>query len=224
VVRLDRDIASRKGGHGLAMDSFLGQGGILLGTQMIAKGHDIPDVTLVGVTDSDIGAGMPDFRAAERTFQLLCQVAGRAGRADLPGLAILQTRRPTDPLLHDVLAHDYGAFAERELETRRILSLPPFARMVLVEASSEDQAAAERWIGALASRLRPIAATFGGAAMGPLPAPVAVVAKRHRMHLLCKSSPERAGDLRRRVLDALVAHPPPANVRAFADIDPVDVM
>ena len=224
VVRLDRDIASKKGGHGLAMDSFLDQGGILLGTQMIAKGHDIPDVTLVGVTDSDIGAGMPDFRATERTFQLLCQVAGRAGRADLPGVAILQTRRPDDPLLRDVLAHDYGAFAERELETRRILSLPPFARMVLVEASSEDQAAAERWIGALAARLRPIAAAFGGAAMGPLPAPVAVVAKRHRMHLLCKSSPERAGDLRRAVLEALVALPPSANVRAFADIDPVDVM
>jgi primosomal protein N' (replication factor Y) (superfamily II helicase) len=224
VVRLDRDVASKKGGHGMAMDSFLSDGGILLGTQMIAKGHDIPDVTLVGVTDSDIGAGMPDFRAAERTFQLLCQVAGRAGRADLPGRAILQTRRPDDPLLRDVLAHDYGSFAARELETRRILSLPPFARMVLVEASSEDEASAERWIGKVASALRPAVAAFGGAAMGPLPAPVAVVARRHRRHLLCKSPPERAGDLRRAVLEALVAHQPPKDVRAFADVDPVDVM
>jgi primosomal protein N' len=94
VVRLDRDIASRKGGHGLAMDSFLGQGGILLGTQMIAKGHDIPDVTLVGVTDSDIGAGMPDFRAAERTFQLLCQVAGRAAA---PTCRAWRSCRPAAP-------------------------------------------------------------------------------------------------------------------------------
>jgi len=224
VVRLDRDIASKKGGHGLAMDSFLTDGGILLGTQMIAKGHDIPDVTLVGVTDSDIGAGMPDFRAAERTFQLLCQVAGRAGRADLPGMAILQTRRPDDALLRDVLAHDYESFAARELDTRRILSLPPYSRMVLVEASSEDPASAERWIGKLAATLRPVVASFGGAAMGPLPAPVAVVAKRHRMHLLCKSSPERAGDLRHAVVEALVANPPPKEVRAFADVDPVDVM
>lgn len=224
VVRLDRDVAARKGAHEKAMDAYLENGGILLGTQMIAKGHDIADVTLVGVTDSDIGAGMPDFRASERSFQLLCQVAGRAGRADLPGKVLLQTRRPEDPLLRDVVNHDFEAFALRELETRQILSLPPFSRMVLVEVSGEDEAAAERWISELGRILSPRLRSFGGSAMGPLPAPVAVVAKRHRLHLLCKAPLERSAELRRAVLEALVSKPAPKSLRVFADVDPVDVM
>ncbi len=224
VVRLDRDVASRKGGHLQAMDAFAEHGGILLGTQMIAKGHDIPDVTVVGVTDSDIGSEMPDFRSAERTYQLLSQAVGRAGRADLPGLAILQTRRPDDALLREVLVHDYVSFAGRELGTRQILSLPPFSRMVLVEASAEDESAAERWIGSLAAALRPALAPWGGSALGPLPAPVAVVGRRHRFHLLCKAPLDRAGDMRRAVAEALAARATPNGVRAFADVDPVDVM
>jgi primosomal protein N' (replication factor Y) len=224
VVRLDRDVAAKKGAHERAMDSYLEHGGILLGTQMIAKGHDIADVTLVGVTDSDIGAGMPDFRASERSFQLLCQVAGRAGRADLAGRVLLQTRRPDDPLLLDVVQHDFEAFALRELETRQILSLPPFSRMVLVEVSAEDEAAAERWISELGRILSPRLRSFNGSAMGPLPAPVAVVAKRHRLHLLCKAPLERSADLRRAVQDALASKPAPKSLRVFADVDPVDVM
>ena len=224
VVRLDRDVAARKGAHEAVMGDFMDAGGILLGTQMIAKGHDIADVTLVGVTDSDIGSGMPDFRAAERTFQLLSQVSGRAGRADLPGLALLQTRRPDDQLLLDVVAHDFKSFADRELENRRLLSLPPFSRLILVEVSGEDEAEADRWIAGLARQLSQRLAGLGGVAMGPLPAPVAVVAKRHRKHLLCKAPLERANDLRRTVLDALASAQPPKSLRVFADVDPVDVM
>jgi primosomal protein N' (replication factor Y) len=221
---LDRDTTSRKGAQEETLDTYLDRGGILLGTQMIAKGHDFPDVTLVGVTDSDIGAGMPDFRASERSFQLLCQVVGRAGRAELPGIAILQTRRPGDPVLEDVVAHDFARFAERELRTRETLSLPPFSRMVLVEASGEDEAAVERWIAGFARTLAPCLKPFSGTAMGPLPAPIPIVARRHRRHLLCKAPPERSADLRRAVARTLAQALAPKSLRVFADVDPVDVM
>lgn len=224
VARLDRDTTSRKGAQEETLDTYLDRGGILLGTQMIAKGHDFPDVTLVGVTDSDIGAGMPDFRASERSFQLLCQVVGRAGRAGLPGIAILQTRRPDDDVLRDVVAHDFGRFAGRELGTREALSLPPFSRMVLVEASGEDEAAVERWISDFARRLAPCLKPFSGTAMGPLGAPIPIVARRHRKHLLCKAPPERSADLRRAVAGTLAQVPAPRSLRVFADVDPVDVM
>lgn len=224
VVRLDRDTASRRGGQEKALAEFGARGGVLLGTQMVAKGHDIPEVTLVGATDADIGAAMPDFRAGERTFQLLCQVSGRAGRAGLPGRVLLQTRRPEDPLLADVVAHDFRAFAAREIDQRRLLSLPPFSRLVLVEASGTDEASTSAWIEGLTAALRPRLARSGQEAMGPMPAPVAVVARRHRFHLLCKSAPESAASLRRAVAEELARRPPPPGIRVFADVDPQDLL
>jgi len=224
VVRLDRDTASKRGGQERALAEFQAGGGILLGTQMVAKGHDIPEVTLVGATDADIGAGMPDFRAGERTFQLLCQVSGRAGRAGLPGRVLLQTRRPEDPLLADVVAHDFRTFAAREIEQRRILSLPPFSKLILVEASGTDEKATSAWIEALAAALRPRLARAGQEAMGPMPAPIAVVARRHRFHLLCKSEPESSASLRRAVGEELLGRPSPPGIRAFADVDPQDLL
>jgi len=223
VVRLDRDTASRKGGQEKALASFVQGGGILLGTQMVAKGHDFPEVTLVGATDADIGAGTPDFRASERTFQLLCQVSGRAGRAGLPGRVLLQTRRPEDPLLHEVKANDFHGFAARELETRRILSLPPFSRLLLVEASGESEQDVSRWLEGFAQALRP-SLTSGQETLGPMPAPIAVVARRHRFHLLCKAPPDSAAALRRAVAVELGRRPPPNGVRAFADVDPQDLL
>ena len=146
------------------------------------------------------------------------------GRAVLPGRVLLQTRRPDDPLLAEVATNDFRSFAARELELRRILSLPPFSRLVLVEASGEDETAVGKWMETLARSLRPALARQGQEALGPLPAPIAVVARRHRVHLLCKSPPESAASLRRAVSFALGAAPPPAGVRAFADVDPVDLL
>jgi primosomal protein N' (replication factor Y) len=223
VTRLDRDVADQRDGHGNALGAFQDSGGVLLGTQMIAKGHDFPEVTLAAVTDSDIGSGMPDFRAAERTFQLLSQFAGRAGRADRPGRVLLQTRRPTDPLLAKVAAHDFLAFADEELERRRELSLPPFQRMVLVEASSEDPDAALPWLAGLARRLAGLS-TLGAAVMGPVEAPLPVVRRRHRLHLVLKSPPERFSILRQRLLAEVVRPAPPKSVRVVLDVDPVDLL
>lgn len=223
IVRLDRDIASERDGHGIALGAFQSGGGVLLGTQMIAKGHDFPEVTLAAVTDSDIGSGMPDFRAAERTFQLLSQFAGRAGRADRPGRVLLQTRRPADPLLLKVAAHDFRGFAEEEIERRRELSLPPFFRMILVEASSEDPDVAPAWLGVLARKLSGIP-DLGAAVMGPVEAPLPVVRRRHRQHLVLKAPPEGFAKLRHALSRELAGQAVPKDLRVILDVDPVDLL
>ena len=223
VVRLDRDVASERDGHATALGSFQEGGGVLLGTQMIAKGHDFAEVTLAAVTDSDIGASMPDFRAAERTFQLLCQFAGRAGRADRPGRVLLQTRRPDDPLLLKVASHDFPGFALEELERRRELSLPPFFRMALVEASATSDGPAQRFLLALARALQ-AALGPGCRVMGPVEAPLPIVRRRHRQHLLLKSAPERFAHVRQVLSRELERNPAPKDVRLHVDIDPVDLL
>ncbi|HOX52111.1 MAG TPA: primosomal protein N', partial [Fibrobacteria bacterium] len=224
LARLDRDSAAKASVLEAIIDEFRQNGGILLGTQMVAKGHDIPSVTLVGVTDADIGSQTPDFRASERTFQLLSQVAGRSGRAADPGTVLLQTRTPSNPLFAEVASHDFPTFAARELETRRALLLPPFSRLVLVEASGPDYALVEAWMDRLARTLRPGMERLGHFLAGPMEAPVPVVGGRHRFHLLAKSRADASATLRRVVREALAAATPPAGVRAFADVDPVDLL
>ena len=223
VTRLDRDVASDRDGHGIALSTFQSGGGVLLGTQMIAKGHDFPEVTLAAVTDSDIGAGMPDFRASERTFQLLSQFAGRAGRADRPGRVILQTRRPADPLLLKVTRHDFRSFADEELGLRQELSLPPFHRMILVEASSENPDSPSPWLARLA---RAMAGTSRqeAAVMGPIEAPLPVVRRRFRHHLLLKSTPEKFAALRQNLSLELGRSAVPRDLRITIDVDPVDLL
>jgi primosomal protein N' (replication factor Y) len=134
ILRMDLDTTSRKGAHDRILRQFgSGEGDILLGTQMVAKGLDFPRVTLVGVISADTQMLLPDFRASERTFQLLTQVAGRAGRSELAGEVIIQTLQPDHYSLKHVLLHDFPNFYKEELEHRRELDYPPFSRIVLVE-------------------------------------------------------------------------------------------
>ena len=129
IARLDRDTVTGKRQYETILQDFReGNYDILVGTQMIAKGHDIPNVTLVGVVSADIGLGMPDFRAAERTFQLLTQVAGRAGRGSVPGIVLIQTINPDHYAVRMAAAQDYQAFYEKELNFRRMMHYPPFSR------------------------------------------------------------------------------------------------
>ncbi len=129
IARLDRDTVTGKRQYETILQDFReGNYDMLVGTQMIAKGHDIPNVTLVGVVSADIGLGMPDFRAAERTFQLLTQVAGRAGRGSLPGIVLVQTINPDHYAVRLAAAQDYQAFYEKELNFRRMMHYPPFSR------------------------------------------------------------------------------------------------
>ncbi|MBX7197454.1 MAG: primosomal protein N', partial [Sandaracinaceae bacterium] len=139
VARLDRDVASGKDVEGILDRMRAREIDVLVGTQMVTKGHDLPHVTLVGVINADSAISMPDFRAGERTFQLLVQVAGRAGRGDLAGLVIIQTRSPEHPAIACAAKHDVDAFLERELVDREELGYPPFSRLVLLRLDGDAE-------------------------------------------------------------------------------------
>ncbi|MEW6426323.1 MAG: helicase-related protein, partial [Bacillota bacterium] len=169
-----------------------GEADILIGTQMIAKGLDIPSVTLVGVVNADVSLHMPDFRASERTFQLLTQVAGRAGRSDLGGEAIIQTHQPEHYAVQAARAHDYEGFYQKESEYRRSLDYPPFSHLgrLLVTGTRADEV--EGAAGLLYSKLREFAGALEVRFLGPAPAPLSRVKDYYRWHLVLKSPREEA--------------------------------
>ncbi|HUW60508.1 MAG TPA: primosomal protein N' [Candidatus Bathyarchaeia archaeon] len=187
IERMDADTTAGKGGHAKILGRF-GAGGIdiLIGTQMIAKGHDYPGVTLVGVINADTSLSIPDFRAAEQTFQLLTQVAGRAGRGVRPGKVIVQTFRPNHYAVQAAAHHDFAAFFAREIEERRTAAYPPLRRMANLAVESEDVLEAEKAAAALhrivRDRIREL--DFRGVeTLGPAPASVYKVKKRYRWNL-----------------------------------------
>jgi primosomal protein N' (replication factor Y) len=213
VGRLDRDVAERKGAAERVIDAFSeGRLDVLVGTSLVAKGLDIPEVTLVGVVSADIALNLPDERAAERTYQLLTQAIGRAGRGDRAGLAIVQTYQPDHPAIQAVATADSGAFYEAELATRRRFGSPPFGRLVKLTVGLADQRAAEREAAAMADRLRAAAVAAAPAnrvsILGPAPAYVARRAGRWRWNVVLR------GD---RPLELL--NPPPAAPWSV-DVDP----
>jgi primosomal protein N' (replication factor Y) len=225
VLRMDLDTTAGRGSHKSILDRFgRGDADILLGTQMVAKGLDFPRVTLVGIVNADTGMLMPDFRAAERTFQLLAQVAGRAGRADLEGEVILQTRNPDHPAVHFAAEHDYAGFAARELDERHALGYPPFGRMVGIEFKGPDDAGvrglAREWVGALRTAAEGMADVE---VLGPAQAFIGRVKGQFRHHALLKAprlvSAAALGDVVRRASEA--AGRPPARYRVNVDVDPV---
>ena len=140
TTRLDRDVVERKGAAARVIDDFTaGASDVLVGTSLVAKGLDVPEVTLVGVVSADIALNLPDERAAERTWQLLTQAVGRAGRGDRPGRAIVQTYQPDHPAIEAVATGDAGPFIEAELERRRRFGSPPFGRLIKLTAALPDR-------------------------------------------------------------------------------------
>ncbi|HZM49183.1 MAG TPA: primosomal protein N', partial [Vicinamibacteria bacterium] len=222
VERLDRDLAVRRGAVARVLASFeAGETDILVGTQMIAKGHDFPRVTLVGVVDADVGLGLPDFRAAERTFQLLTQVAGRAGRADLPGEVILQSHLPDHYALQYACAQDYDAFYGREMEFRRTMAYPPAAALVNIVLRAKEQAEGAAAADVLAARLR-AQARGNFRVLGPAFAPLARLRQEHRFQVLLKG---RRKAMRDAVREALVERYGDVRWPGVAvDVDPVTIM
>ena len=193
VVRMDLDTTGRKNAHHKILDRFgRGEADILIGTQMVAKGLDFSRVTLVGVISADVGMQMPDFRAEERTFQLLIQVAGRAGRAELRGEVMLQTRNPTHPVFRYVLAHDYDGFAETLLAERKAFDYPPYGRIVGVEFRGPEEDGvdqmARRWTKLLQERV-----PGSMQVLGPEPAFVGRVKKQYRYHTIVKAPKQMTG-------------------------------
>ena len=193
VARLDRDTASASGVEAVLDRLRSGEVDVLVGTQMVTKGHDIAGVTLVGVALADQSLAFPDFRASERTFQLLAQVAGRAGRADAPGKVILQTFQPDHPAVRFAARHDYESFYAEEVRAREEVGYPPFARLVTVRVHAGAETDARRVTQLLGDIARQHQAVQDGAVqvLGPAPAPLLRLRGRYHYRLLLKSPDRR---------------------------------
>ena len=191
IARLDRDTARSKQQYQETLGAFAGGAlDILVGTQMLAKGHDFQRVTLVGVVSADFSLSLPDFRAAERTFQLLTQVAGRAGRGELPGRVLIQTFYPEHYAIQDAVRQDYLSFYERELNFRRLMGYPPFSSLANVIVRDKNLEKAIRWSRRLSEYFSPYDGK-GARVLGPASAPLARLKKEHRYQFLLKS-PKRS--------------------------------
>jgi primosomal protein N' (replication factor Y) len=218
---LDRDAARRRGVEAVVDDVLSGRAQCLIGTQMVAKGHDFPNVTAVGVLSADSILNFPDFRAAEKTFQLLSQVAGRAGRGDVAGTVHVQTFHPDHPAVKRAAAHDVDGFAAHELEFRRAFFYPPFAELASVLVSSPNRAKAEEIADEIG---RALAAASRGRYVrvsGPAPAPLERLAGKWRFQILVRAS-ERPVILS--VLEAAIPERPPGGAQVAVDVDPQDLM
>ena len=189
---MDVDTTSAKWSHAAILDRVgRGEVDILLGTQMIAKGLDFPNVTLVGVIDADTALNLPDFRSNERTFQLLSQVAGRAGRGSRGGEVIVQTRMPTNHAIIHAATHDFFAFVQQELSERRSPAYPPFVSLANVIVSGESETgAAEATLAAVAwvRQLLQRTGTNDVEVVGPAPCPIDRIKDRWRWHFLLKAT------------------------------------
>ncbi|MDZ4787163.1 MAG: primosomal protein N', partial [bacterium] len=225
VDRLDRDTVGTIDSYKDILNRVRsGETSILVGTQMIAKGHDLPNVTLVGVIDCDVGLHMPDFRAAERGFQLLTQVAGRAGRGKKPGTVILQTRIPHHPSIKKTVEDDYIGFAKIELSQRQKLEYPPFVRLLRIVASSEDVSLLSPFLESLKEKAKHIIGIrkLDVKLLGPSPAPLQKLKSLWRWHMLLKSKSSVAIHSVLNYLQSNCARD--KKIRVIFDVDPQDML
>jgi primosomal protein N' (replication factor Y) len=222
VARLDRDAIRRKGSLAELLTKFrAGEIDVLVGTQMIAKGHDFPRVTLVGVISADVGLGMADFRASERTFQLLTQVAGRAGRGEEAGEAVIQTLYPDHYSVQLACRQDYPGFYEREMKFRRDMRYPPLVALVNGVVRARTFSGALDDATDLVERTKRAGGSEAFRVLGPAPAPLAKLRGEYRAQFLIK------GVSRKRMRDAIrqgLAARPDIARRATIDIDPLSVL
>jgi primosomal protein N' (replication factor Y) len=216
VFRLDTDAARRKGGIAELLQQFEQcQSGVLIGTQMVAQGHDFPEVSLAVVQDADATLRFPDFRSEERTFSLVAQLAGRSGRSERGGRVLVQTLLPESACLQHAARHDAASFMAEELHRREALAYPPYAELVEVTTSAPSQAAAHESLllvkGALGSELQVLG-----------PAPLFRVKDRYRSRLLAKS-PQRMPAVvavRAALAEAIKQRKPSSGVKFSVDVDP----
>ena len=226
VARLDRDVARRRSEFLRVLEDFRrGKIDILVGTQLIAKGHDFPGVTLVGVVSADIGLGLPDFRAAERTFQLVTQVAGRAGRGDAPGRVLVQTFYPEHYAIRLAADQNYSGFFSKEMGFRRMMHYPPISALANIVAQHEKLERAAQVAKEIGDFFTKVERQFPGIKiLGPGPAPLAKVERRYRIQFLLKSN-SRAN--LHALLKQLVHHCAQSAIQpreVMIDVDPVNIM
>jgi primosomal protein N' (replication factor Y) len=234
VERMDSDTMSRPGSHQRVLDAFReGKIHILLGTQMIAKGLDFPNVTLVGVVNADVALHLPDFRAGERTFQLLAQVAGRAGRGDRGGLVMVQTFNPEHPCIALAANHDFVKFAKLELALRKQHGYPPYQRLARLIVRSADEAPAASFADQLAGAFKLAVAKQASPdrrvgegppvrVLGPAECPVFKLKNFYRFHFQLQSA--QSGRLHEVLRDVLAVAKPPHGVEFQVDVDPYNLL
>ena len=224
-LRMDSDTMQRHGSHDDALAQFRdGEVRILLGTQMIAKGLDFPNVTLVGVINADTALHFPDFRAAERTFQLVTQVAGRTGRGERGGRVLVQTFSPDHPAIVAAMRHDYAMFAECELPARERLHYPPFASMIRLVLRGPSEAIVAEFADTFAGHVTDAlaTATFAWRVLGPAPAPIPKLRGEYRFQIQLHGTELDA--LRDAVRQATSLAKPPEDVQWMADVDPLGML
>jgi primosomal protein N' (replication factor Y) len=212
-------VGTRRAAQAMVERIAAGDVDLIIGTQMAAKGYHFPLLTLVAVIDADLGLAGGDLRAAERTFQLLYQVAGRAGRAERPGRAMLQTFMPEHAVIQALASGDRDRFVEAEMASRRSAGWPPFGRLAALVVSGPDEAATDSVAKALARAAPSIA---GVKVLGPAPAPLSLLRGRHRRRLLVRCT--RDIRIQHVLADWLVQVDIPASVRVQVDIDPYSFM
>jgi primosomal protein N' (replication factor Y) len=217
---LDRDTVRRRSGLQDTLGAFAaGAVQVLIGTQMVAKGHHFPNVTLTGVISADAMLGLPDFRSGERTFQLLTQVAGRAGRGEQPGRVVIQTYYPDHPAVQLACKHDVGTFLAEEMIYRRSFSYPPVARLALVRFESTGERLARDAAEAAAAATQPLPRRVR--LRGPSPAPLERIRGMWRYQVLLSAANR---DLLRALLEKIEALPVPSKVRRVIDVDPTSTL
>lgn len=221
VGRMDADTTAQKGAHARILDDFReGRTRLLVGTQVVAKGHDFPDVHVAAVLGVDHVLGMPDFRAAERTFALVTQLIGRAGRGEVPGSVFLQTRHPEHPVFGAI--NDMARFAQEEGRIRRMLGYPPYSHLVMVRLEAVERSVAQSAAADLARRARGLAPQHAGVdVLGPAPAPLPRLVGRWRYQVILRA--RERGPFRPFLQALLTGWKPPAGVRRIVDVDPRSV-
>jgi primosomal protein N' (replication factor Y) len=229
VLRMDTDTMKKPGSHARALEGFRrGEIDILLGTQMIAKGLDFPNVLLVGVVNADIALHFPDFRAAERTFQLVTQVAGRTGRSERGGRVLVQTFSPEHPAIRAAVRHDYPAFAQQELPVRSLMHYPPFSAMARLVVRGKTVAPTQQFAEHIAERIkaelnkRQSDSGPENRLLGPAPAPIPRLRGMYRFHMQVQ-----CGDgavLRSAICAATDDMESPDDVQWIVDVDPIDML
>src|SRR4029453_12625772 len=220
VARVDRDTIRRRGAIAALLAKFAARElDVLVGTQMIAKGHDFPRVTLVGVISADVGLGHADFRAGERTFQLLTQVAGRAGRGEIRGQAIVQTLFPKHYSIQHACRQDYAGFFEQELQFRQAMQYPPAVALINAVVKGRTQQGAQKDAADVVQRHRTGGAPYR--VLGPAPAPLSRLKGEYRAQFFMKGS--HGGPMGGALLTALAARPD-IKRRTIVDVDPMSVL
>jgi primosomal protein N' (replication factor Y) len=224
IIRMDLDSTRKKGSfHDLFHLFKSGRAQILVGTQMIAKGFDFPNVALVGIVSADTALDVPDFRARERTFQLLTQASGRAGRLNFPGEVLMQTLHPDDQTIAFASKHDYLSFYDKEIEDRRMLDFPPFTHLILLEVQSVDEKMAEEKSKELRGSLMNLA-NRSFRLLGPVAAPIFKRKTLFRFHILLKSRRVKATLSQIDTVLQAKEFQTSNKLHIIVDVDPVDMM